>query len=630
MDGAVAAAAGACTIGAMARRLALVAVLAGLTLAAACQSGAPGSAVPGRVVLVSYDGLGADLLEGWLADEALLTAAGGLGDVARNGWRARRLEIVDPTLTAPSHVSLVTGLPPGAHGIVSNGFRRPGTAIGDRTSGFGAPFEGDALWKSARRAGLRTGVLLWPGTSASSLDQLGDFGLLWPEAALAPSAIVELDAASAGGGVPLPSADGLAGLAWTLTVPLAGAEPGQVVVEVALVDGTADGRPRYDTVAVHTGDGDWRMVAERGWFELELEALGPRDLAAAEYVGWCKVLGIDRIDGGIRLLRGALNRTWAYPSGFAGRLAGAVGPWPGVPDDRFLAEWWLDLGAGIDLDTWLEQAERLDEWLDRVAALALESEQPRLLLAYHPIPDEYQHASLIVDRRQLAWSAGREIAAREGLRRVGRRVDRSVAELWRQLDPSADVLAVVSDHGLAPIFEQVRVDLLLAGAGLAEIEDGPGGPRIAATSPMRSESHGGCSHLYLNLAKREPGGVVPPAEADAVLRRAARALADLTVEGRPAVERVLTRAEAATIGLDHPHTGDLVAFFVPGVTASASLEGPVVEATTYYGQHGFLAHHDAMDGVLLARGAGIRPGRTATFDALQVAPRVRSWLGLRD
>jgi predicted AlkP superfamily phosphohydrolase/phosphomutase len=144
---------------------------------------------------------------------------------------------------------------------------------------------------------------------------------------------------------------------------------------------------------------------------------------------------------------------------------------------------------------------------------------------------------------------------------------------------------------------------------------------------MLAITGGAFFHLYLNLDGREPGGVVSMTEAPELLRRAARVLADLQVEGRPAVEKVFTRGEAAAIGLDHPSAGDLIVFLAPGFAAVGSFEGPALEPSRYYGQHGFLASHDAMCGVLFARGAGIKRTRLGEVAATDVAPMVARWLG---
>jgi len=372
---------------------------------------------------------------------------------------------------------------------------------------------------------------------------------------------------------------------------------------------------------------DWSYVGEMEWFEFAFEAQGGRDDRPRRYGAWCKVLRIDRLNGALRLYLGGAHRLRAYPEAFEDRLTEAIGPWPGEPDREQLAAWWLDLAAGIDLDTFLEQAERLDRYLDRMAEWVLAEEDPDLVLAYHPSADEYQHASLITNELQWAYSPGRALAAREGLARIGRSIDASVKALWRVLEPERDALVVVSDHGMVPIHEVVRPNMVLETAGLLKTVSDGRRQRIAPDTSMVATASGAAINLYLNLEGREPDGVVSLSEAPDLLRRAARAFADLEVEGRPVTEKIFTRAEAAAVGLDSPNSGDLVVFLAPGFAASAGLDGPNHEPSRYYGQHGYLASHDEMCGMLFARGAGIKKNRSGEIPATAVAPMVARWLG---
>jgi hypothetical protein len=452
--------------------------------------------------------------------------------------------------------------------------------------------------------------------------------VVWPRAPLAASEVLELEVGQAATTGELLSEDGLPARLWALELPLDEAEPASVALAVAAYDGNPDGQQRYDTVAARIeGDSSWRLAGEREWLELELLAKGDLDPRPRRYALWCKPLWLDRTGGGLRFYRGAVWRLHGYPDDFEDRITGAVGPFPGLPDQRLLADWWLDMSTGVDLDTFVEQAERLDRYLDHVAEWVLANEDLRLLLAYHPTPDEYQHASLLVAPDQWAYTPGSALAAREGLKRIGRSVDRSVASLWHALDPARDVLLVVSDHGLVPIHSEVRVQRALEEAGLIEVVEEGGERRLAPTAPMAAFSSGGCIHLYLNLAGRETDGVVPLAEAGELLARAARALADLEQDGRPVVERILKRAEAAALGLDHPNSGDLVVFLRPGFAGSSRLDGEPIAPSRYYAQHGYLASHDAMCGVLFARGAGIVPAELEEMPATEVAPLVARWLG---
>ena len=208
-----------------------------------------------------------------------------------------------------------------------------------------------------------------------------------------------------------------------------------------------------------------------------------------------------------------------------------------------------------------------------------------------------------------------------------RSLDQSIASLWRALEPERDALVVVSDHGQLPIFEVVRANTALSDAGLVRTVEEDGRCRIAPDTPMVAVSGGAFIHLYLNLAGREKNGVVALDEAPELLRRAARVLADLEVEGRPAVEKTFDRREAAAIGLDHSSSGDLLIFLNPGFAAVGGCDGPALEASRFYGQHGYLASHDEMCGVLFARGAGIRKMRFGEVAATDVAPMVARWLG---
>jgi predicted AlkP superfamily phosphohydrolase/phosphomutase len=539
--------------------------------------------------------------------------------------------MADPTLTAVNHAVLATGQMPAETGVVSNTFRPPGAALGARVNGFDHVPEVPTLWSAARAAGLRVGSLLWPAGAGGRGADAADFGLRWPLRPAMPSAVLELDPETAGTTGELPSADGVATLAWPLVFEFGeGAEPASIEFTIALVDGNPDDRPRWDTVGIRDPNtGDWTLHGERDWFDVVTELRLPDVLGKNSWAAWSKIVHIDPLRGRLKLYRGAMWRTIAWPESFENELTAAIGPWPGAPDDPKLEEWWLDAAAGIDLDVYIEQIERLDRWIDAAAAWVATNDEFDLLLTYHPGPDEYQHTSLIVDEDQWAWSPGRALAANEGLKRVGRSVDRSLASLWSLLDPERDLLVAVSDHGHLPIHDELSPNLALAEYGLVNVEAGNGSrPWVAPSSPMVAVSSGAATHLYLNLEGRDVGGVVSRSEAGELLLRAAKVLADLDSGGRPVVEKVVASDELAEIGLDHPSSGDLVVFLAPGFTASNRLTGNVITPTRYYGQHGYLASHDGVSGMLFARGVGIRKKRVDELPATAVAPLIAQLLGI--
>ncbi len=607
-------------------RLAILILALGVVAALACQSGAPVPPAAERVILVSFDGLGADLAWRWLDDGTLGDPAGLAGFAAR-GRSARRLRPVNPTLTAVNHISLATGRLPAGHGIVSNSFRTVGSPFPKSEYGFSAEVSGRPLWSVARRQGKRSAVLLWPGADATAVERMGDLGVVWPTDPLLAAAVVELDPAAAVAAPELAANDGLPALGWQLPLPGDGSHSHGL--EVVVSDGVADGVARYDQVAVRlAGEPSYELHGERSWFQVTVAAAARGDLRAHPYGAWSKVLRVDRVTGAVRLYRGAFWRTIAYPATFQDELDAAFGPWPGPPDDDAIRDWWLNMDEGVDLDTYLEQGERFDRFLDDLAGHVLTNQDVDLVLAYHATVDEYLHSSLIVDPDQWAYSEGTAFAAAEGLKRVGRSVDRSVAALWQALDPTRDLMVVVSDHGLVPTTDEIAVNRALADAGLVTVEEVGGRARIAATSPLMATTSGACAHLYLNQIGREPTGVVAAADGPRLLAQAARVLADLAVDGEPVVERVVTRAEAKALGLGHPNCGDLVIFLAPRYSARASLTGEVITPSRMYAQHGHLAEHDALAGVFFARGAGLEAKRLDELRVTDVAPMVAGWLGL--
>jgi len=134
---------------------------------AACAPTTPGlraGDTPPTLVLVSLDGARADAL--FRGDTPNIDA------LARRGVRATGMRPSYPSLTFPNHYTLVTGLRPDRHGIIDNRMRDPvlgGFALADRNAvGDGRWWEdGEPLWATARRYGLRSATLFWPGSEAS-------------------------------------------------------------------------------------------------------------------------------------------------------------------------------------------------------------------------------------------------------------------------------------------------------------------------------------------------------------------------------------------------------------------------------------------------------------------------------
>lgn len=135
---------------------------------AAQQTGSGGTNRPEHrdkpyVILVSLDGFKAEYLD--------RMAVPNLRRMMRRGARAKALVPVFPSLTFPNHYSLVTGLHPGRHGIVSNRFydpvRKEAYAYTDpKAVADGSWYGGEPIWVTAEKQGMVSACYFWPGSEA--------------------------------------------------------------------------------------------------------------------------------------------------------------------------------------------------------------------------------------------------------------------------------------------------------------------------------------------------------------------------------------------------------------------------------------------------------------------------------
>jgi predicted AlkP superfamily phosphohydrolase/phosphomutase len=565
-----------------------------------------------RVVLLSHDGMEADRHADLLA-RGLYTDPDGLAAFPGRGFVVRQAIPVNPTLTSVNHASIATGAAPARTGIVSNAFHLPGTPLAATVSGFDHPWQAEPLWHAFRRQGRRAGVLLFPGADGATTERTADFAMVYVNHPLsAPAEVIRLsDASFAPAGTPTAPGDAPPRRS-RLRVSLTGANlPKEVAFVLTAVDTVADGLAAWDTLIVDDDDDERNGVIARlgagQWFPLRLSASHP-DGGTRTVGGWCLLQRLDSDLSQVVIYRGAWYATEAYPRPYRELLDREVGFWPGPGDSRALARR-LNGDEGLAIDEYLSQVERFSSYLNACARVTIRHEPFDLLLTYQPIIDEVQHALLIVEPRQLVFNPGLAATADEAIVATYLLADRAVGELARALDLERDALVVVSDHGIAPLWEVVHLNEVLRRAGLAEAEGTGDRQRVSGRSPMAAVGGGGSAHLYVNLAGREADGVVPGVEREQLLRRAAQALALLEVDGQPVVAEMYRREELAPLGLDSPHSGDLVVFMRTGFAATSRIGGPMHEPASYYGQHGHRNTAPGMAAVWMARGAGV-PVRT--------------------
>ena len=122
-----------------------------------------------QVIVISIDGMTPD--EYVHPDEHHL-AIPNLRDMAAAGCASPGMLGVFPANTYPSHTSMVTGVPPSIHGIVSN------TPIDPLNLEFGGWYyyaeqiKVPTVYQIARKAGIKTAAISWPVTVGADIDYL--------------------------------------------------------------------------------------------------------------------------------------------------------------------------------------------------------------------------------------------------------------------------------------------------------------------------------------------------------------------------------------------------------------------------------------------------------------------------
>lgn len=89
----------------------------------------------------------------------------------QNGTYADGVVGVVPTVTFPSHATLVTGVSPEQHGIYNNVRFDPFNRNKDAWYWYESEFKAPTLWHAAAQAGIVTASVFWPTTTnADDID----------------------------------------------------------------------------------------------------------------------------------------------------------------------------------------------------------------------------------------------------------------------------------------------------------------------------------------------------------------------------------------------------------------------------------------------------------------------------
>lgn len=118
------------------------------------------SKTPHTTILISLDGFRYDYIERGFNPT--------LEDIAEKGVFAEYLQPVFPSSTFPNHISIITGLYPGNHGIVANNFfdykSNKQYSIGKPDATNSDWYLGEAFWETCRKNNVIAASYFWPSS----------------------------------------------------------------------------------------------------------------------------------------------------------------------------------------------------------------------------------------------------------------------------------------------------------------------------------------------------------------------------------------------------------------------------------------------------------------------------------
>lgn len=642
-----------------------------------------------RAVFFASDGMRPDLVDKYAAAGAMPTYAKLMADGVKG---ANGMVQAFPPNTGVGWHTMATGAYPGEHGSTNNTFHRTGEPnFNNRTSFSGAGvLQADTLAAGAERAGKKVAQVDWVGGAAAKIaGPTVDFANFFStRGVLTAPVVADEQAGAAAFGLSYQVAAFSLADGWT-NAPTGdpAAPPRQTTLTVAttfaaqnptrtydifVYDSNNNGTVAYDRVlltpssagkdaaqAVALTQGDFTEIKLRGANGL----IGARAGQAAGF--YAKLIGLAPDLSSFKLYFTSVQRLIAT---CATAACNAL-PAGGAAEDRlekYLAENvptavfadFAPLEARIvDEDTYVQQGLNLQKaYGDGVLEYILGTLQPDTQLAQvgYPVTDEFSHQFLGLtvptdmdgaanpyfdDLNGDGVQDGR-LAIREGyLRAAYHEADAKLGRARALLGGNPTTMAA-SDHGFAPQWYALNASKVLADAGLQGAEQS-GNCRAAASGVTRAKAcyAGGTAQIYLSVAGRDPGGVVPAADYEAVRTQIINAFSGLTHNGKQVVQKVMKKEELRNVdGSDSLHpsrSGDVVVVTRPPYQFDGAAPGQLVAHSQFFGQHGYLpdlvdlAHNVNMHAVFVASGPGIRKQKPlAGVRAIDLAPTMALLLGV--
>jgi len=325
----------------------------------------------------------------------------------------------------------------------------------------------------------------------------------------------------------------------------------------------------------------------------------------------------------------------------------------------------------IDEDTYVEQGRDLhNAYADATANFILGTLQPDTDVAFvgFPTTDEISHQFMAlvtptdIDGNPNPYYDDLEgngtpdglADKREGyIRDAYADADKTLAQARGLMGGNPTTFAG-SDHGFAPQWYAVNAGRVLFDAGfqrstatdgsaIEQVSNCRAGTGALAVNIAKACWAGGTAQIYMNVAGRDPGGVVTAANYEAVRNSIIAAWQGLTDPAHPGAQVVLSvlkkedlRNVDGTDSLHPSRSGDVVVVLRPPYQFDAATPGQRIAFSQFFGQHGYLpnlvdiAHNVNMHATFVASGPGIKHSSTpiANVRAIDLAPTLAFLLGI--
>jgi predicted AlkP superfamily pyrophosphatase or phosphodiesterase len=125
------------------------------------------SAQAAPVVLVSVDGM---MPAYYLQADGLGLKIPNLRALLAEGAHAEGVTSVMPSVTFPSHTTMISGVSPARHGIANNSIFDPDGSLGGGWYFYYDDIKVPTLFSKARAAGLKVGAVTWPVTAGAPIE----------------------------------------------------------------------------------------------------------------------------------------------------------------------------------------------------------------------------------------------------------------------------------------------------------------------------------------------------------------------------------------------------------------------------------------------------------------------------